>query len=314
MKRGLISWDKTQLPQSAFDARLELVNQRSAEFNVPAIAAYSDVWRSNDVRYISNYMPYWNRALTVVPRGEKPILLCSLSPRVYPWIKSVTIHEVIVPSPSLPVQIEKLCAERGWNRLGMLDATGLPNDLYTQLQASKVEIVDIPREGVRPSITDSELSMHREAARRTREILEEHLTAAVAGQTDHAFVGEIERKLRRAGAEDLVVLVSDGRTAPMSASGKLLSAASSVVVALENNGHWAKVARNVAGVTSPLPPGPDAVMHLETLSGPYTWEGIESLDQAQGAVVALQVEINRNGRRLYYGDTCAHRPEGWEIL
>jgi hypothetical protein len=314
MKRGLISWDKAQLPQTAFDARLGVINQQCEEFNVPAIAAYSDVWRANDVRYISNFMPYWNRALTVVPRGEKPILLCSLSPRVYPWIKSVTIHEVIVASPSLPVQIGKLCGERGWNRLGMLDAAGLPNDLHTQLQAGKVEIVDIPRERVRPSITDSELSMHREAAKRTREILEQHLTAAVAGQTDHAFVGEIERKLRRAGAEDLVVLVSDGRTAPLSASGKLLNAESSVVIALENNGHWAKVARNVAGVTSPLPPGPGTVVHLETLSGPYAWEGIESLDQAHGAVVALQVEINRNGRRLYFGDTCVPRPRGLEIL
>src|SRR3954471_5195839 len=116
MKRGLISWDKTLLPAAAFESRLAVIHELCERHDVPAMAAYSDVWRSNDVRYISNYMPYWNRAFAVVPRAEKPILLCSLSPRVYPWIKSVTLHEVIVASPNLPVQLEKLCTERGWTR------------------------------------------------------------------------------------------------------------------------------------------------------------------------------------------------------
>ena len=139
MKRGLISWDRAELPAAAFDARLSAVYQLCAEFDVPALVAYSDVCRSNDVRYISNYMPYWNRALTVVPRGEKPILLCALSPRVYPWIKSVTVHETILPSPSLPAQLVKLCAEQGWSKVGVLDRAGLPNDLYTQLGAEKLD-------------------------------------------------------------------------------------------------------------------------------------------------------------------------------
>jgi hypothetical protein len=314
MKRGLISWDEAQLPRAAFDQRLEVINRQCERFDVPAVIAYSDVWRSNDVRYISNYMPYWNRALTVVPRGEKPILLCSLSPRVYPWIKSVTIHEVIVASPSLPVQVEKLCTERGWKRIGIVDAAGLPNDLYTQLAAGRVEIVDIPRDRVRPAPNDFELSMYREAAKLARAILGAEIAAGVARLTDHAFVGRIERKFRRAGAEDLVVLVSDGRTPPLPASGKQMSAESSVTVALELNGHWAKLSRNAAGVTSPLPPAAGSTVHLETLSGPYTWEGIESLDESQGAVVSLQVEINGNGNRLYYGDTCLQTPGGLEIL
>ena len=155
MKRGLIHWDRNELPAAAFEARLAGLNQLCATFDVPAVVAYSDVCRSNDVRFISNYMPYWNRAFTVVPRGEKPILLCSLSPRVYPWIKSVTVHETIVASPSLPVQLAKLCAERGWKRIGMVDALGLPNDLYTQLQSDAFTLVDIPHAVFRPAVTES---------------------------------------------------------------------------------------------------------------------------------------------------------------
>jgi hypothetical protein len=314
MKRGLISWDKTQLPPSAFEARLEVINRQCAQFDVPAIVAYSDVWRSNDVRYISNYMPYWNRALTVVPRGEKPILLCSLSPRVYPWIKSVTIHEVIVASPSLPVQIAKLCTERGWTRVGLLDVEGLPNDLYTQLQAGSVQIVDIPRAEVHPGVADSELSMYRQCAQLARRVLEEQIAHGVVGLRDYEFVGRLERSFRRAGAEDLVVLVSDGRTVPLPASGKQVGPHSSATVALELNGHWAKLSRNVAGITSTLPPQAGASVHLEKLSGPYTWEGICSLDEAAGAVVALQVEINSGGQRRYFGDTVLQGHGGPELL
>jgi hypothetical protein len=314
MKRGLISWDKTQLPPAAFDARLDVINRQCEKFDVPAIAAYSDVWRSNDVRYISNYMPYWNRALTVVPRGEKPILLCSLSPRVYPWIKSVTIHEVIVASPSLPVQVAKLCTERGWTRIGLLDVEGLPDDLYTQLRAGNVQIVDIPRDQVRGVAAASELSMYRRAAQLARGVLQEEITGSVVGLRDYEFVGRLERNFRRAGAEDLVVLVSDGRTVPLPASGRQVGDNSSVTVALELNGHWAKLSRNVAGVTCALPPAAGSTIHLEKLSGPYAWEGISSPDEAAGAVVALQVEINSGGCRRYFGDTGLQGRAGLELL
>jgi hypothetical protein len=314
MKRGLISWDQAQLPRAAFDSRLDLINRQCVEFDVPAIVAYSDVWRSNDVRYISNFMPYWNRAVTVVPRGEKPILLCSLSPRVYPWIESVTIHETIVASPSLPVQVAKLCAERSWTRIGILDVEGLPNDLHTQLKAGSVQIVDIPRDRVHPAAADWELSMYRQAAKVARTVLQEEITQGVVGLTDYEFVGRLERKFRRAGAEDLVVLVSDGRTVPLPASGKQVGAHSSANVALELNGHWAKLSRNVAGLVSALPPAAGATVHIEKLSGPYTWEGIGTLDEAAGAVVTLQVELNKDGNRLYFGDTGLQGRGGLELL
>ena len=312
MKRGLISWDKSQLPPAAFDARLAVINRQCENFDVPAIAAYSDVWRSNDVRYISNYMPYWNRALTVVPRGERPILLCSLSPRVYPWIKSVTIHEVIVASPSLPVQVAKLCAERGWTRLGVLDVEGLPNDLYAQFVAGSVQFVDIPRDQIHGAAEPAELEMYRQAAKAARRIIEQEMTSSVVGIRDYEFVGRLERSFRRAGAEDLVVLVSDGRTAPLPPAGKQLGPCSSVTVALEMNGHWAKLSRNVAGVSCPLPPPDGATTRVEKLSGPYSWECTSTPEE--GAVIAMQAEINRGGDRLFFGDTGLHSRGSLELL
>src|SRR6185312_4027897 len=193
MKRGFIGWDPRQLPRAALEARLEELQRTLAGLGVHALVAFSDVWRSNDVRYLSNYIPYWNRALTVIPCGEKPILLCALSPRVYPWIRSVTLHETILPSPQLIAQLVRLCEERGWTRVGVLDQEGLPYDLYQQLVAQKLEIVDVPRHRVRPKATASEITMHRHAAHLARAVLEKEITGVATGLTDRELTGRLER-------------------------------------------------------------------------------------------------------------------------
>jgi hypothetical protein len=311
MKRGLVSWETNELPPEELAARLAAVHAVVRNESVDAVVVYSDVWRSNDARYLSNYMPYWNRAFVVVPREEKPILLCALSPRVYPWIKTVTVHETIIASPSPPATLFKLCAERGWKRVGVFDLDGLPTDLHAELTSGKVELVDIPRSELRLAPSAVEVQMHARAARMAREVLEKELTT-VGEQNDHELTGRLERVLRRAGAEDVVILVSDGRGPPIPAEGRPVGPHTSVVVAIEYNGHWAKVTRNLAGVTSSVT-SPDGVTQLrEILSGPYSWESI--YDTAVAAVVSLQLQIPANDRQLYYGDTCLQSKEGLRVL
>jgi Xaa-Pro aminopeptidase len=311
MKRGLVSWDKSELPPDELASRLAAVHAIARKKSVDAVVLYSDVWRSNDARYLSNYMPYWNRAFIVVPRDEKPILLCALSPRVYPWIKTVTTHETILPSPSPPANLFKLAAERGWKAVGVVDVDGLPADLHAEMAAGKVELVDIPHAELRSAPTEVEVWMHARAARMAREVLEKELPTA-KGQTDHEFIGRLERQLRRAGAEDVVVLVSDGEGPPIPAEGRTVGAQTSMVVANEYNGHWAKVTRNVAGVTSRLPAREGVTELRELLSGRYSWETLD--DAKVTAVVSLQLAIPDGSRHLYYGDTCLQGREGLRVL
>lgn len=312
MKRGLVSWDQTnELPRKEFESRLAAVNAVARERNVDAVVVYSDVWRSNDARYFSNYMPYWNRAFVVVSPKEAPILLCSLSPRVYPWIKTVTMHETIIPSPSPPAKLFKLCEERSWKRVGVCDLDGLPADLHAELTAGAVEIVDIPRREIRPVPAASEVRMHARAARMAREALEQELSNGGA-RTDHELTGRLERVLRRAGAEDVVVLVSDGKGPPIPAEGRAIGPHTSVVVANEYNGHWAKVTRNFAGVTADLSSPDEATPLREILSGSYSWETFA--DTAADAVISLQLQIPANDRHYFYGDTCLQSKEGLRVL
>src|SRR5207248_1049981 len=155
MKRGWITRDQSELPQKVFDARLEIVRKALAERDLPALVVYTDVWRSNQGRYFSNFMPYWNRALLVIPRDSAPVLLCGLSPRVYPWIRSVTILDEIRPSANIADQLVKMCGEKGWTRIGVLDLPQLPFDLTVP------NTVDVPSSAVHPAPDEAEVSMYR---------------------------------------------------------------------------------------------------------------------------------------------------------
>jgi hypothetical protein len=311
MKRGLVSWDRNELPPEELAARLAAVHAVARNTNVDAVVVYSDVWRSNDARFLSNYMPYWNRAFVVVPVEEKPILLCALSPRVYPWIKTVTVHETIIASPSPPATLFKLCGERGWKRVGVCDLDGLPADLHAELTSGKIELIDIPRSEVRTAPSAVEVRMHARAAGMAREVLEQEL-ATVGERNDHELTGRLELVLRHAGAEDVVILVADGQGPPIPAEGRRVGPHTSVLVAIEYNGHWAKVTRNFAGVTSNLA-WPDGMTQLrEILSGPYSWATAD--DSAATAIISLQLQIRAVGRQYYYGDTCLQSQEGLRVL
>jgi len=238
MKRGLITWDKSELPPSVFEARLARARAALAKRDLPALLVYSDVWRSNEGRHLTNYMPYWNRSLIIIPREQAPVLLCGLSPRVYPWIKSVTVFEEIRPASKLVPTLLQLCQERGWTKLGVLDLLGLPHEIHSPLVASAVEVSDVKLD----LTDDAEIAMHRRAAQMAHQILVAELPKG-AGLTDYQFCGLLERAFRRAGAEDLVLLFSTGGPTPRPASGALLGDKYSVTVALEYRGHWARVTR-----------------------------------------------------------------------
>ena len=302
MKRGWITWDKTELPPSAFETRLGVVRKSLAERQLPALVVYTDIWKSNHARHLSNFMPYWNRALLVIPQHAAPILMCGLSPRVYPWIRSVTILEEIRPGANLPQQLLQMCAEKGWNRIGVLDLPQLPNDLYAPIRAG-TETVNLPSSAVHLSTPDEfELSMYRHAAKMAREILEEELHEPCQGP-DYQLAGRLERKFRRAGVEDLVVLLTNGKTPPRPANGSVLGENFSVALAVEYRGHWVKVARphtsaklttsirkRFEAAASNLGAPADSASYVENLSGPYPYEAQDPRLIGQGSILAIHVE------------------------
>ena len=108
-----------------------------------------------------------------------------------------------------------------------------------------------------------------------------------AGSIDHEFVGRLERKFRRAGAEDLVILVTNGKTAPLPPTGATLSDAFSASVALEYRGHWVKIARSVKSI-----PPEASESKIELLSGPYPYEFCDRAALVEGSLFAAHTRIH----------------------
>src|SRR5207247_10439422 len=140
---------------------------------------------------------------------------------------------------------------------------------------------------------EKELEISRKSAGVAGPILKEEIVQGV-GVTDYLCIGKLERRFRRSGAEDLIVLITNGRAVPAPPAGVLLEENFSVSVAMEYRGHWVRLSR-YHGDAKPKASG--SASYLERMDGSYPYESGGGILQAQ------HVEFNQNGKRLFYGDT-----------
>jgi hypothetical protein len=86
------------------------------------------------------------------------------------------------------------------------------------------------------------------------------------------------------------------------------------MAAVEYSGHWAKIARNLAGLSSPLSSMEESE-HMETLSASYPWQPVAPDAVPEAAVVAYLSELDGGaGVRLFHGDTCLRHAGHNQIL
>ncbi len=301
----------SEIPPQVFELRLAGIRRIMAENNVPAAVVYSELWRSNPARYFSNYMPYFNRALLIIPADQPVTLLCGLSPRVYGWIRSVTTIEDVRPAGNFAKPLLDMAAECGWTRIGILDFPQFPFDINRAIQAGNLKIINL---ATAPLCDDTELSMRRIAIAMAREYLDAELNAGV-GHTDYEFVGRLERRFRRAGAEDLITLLTNGGGVPAPATGVRLEANYSVSLALEYRGHWVRVTRPHDYACTPdwlFQDDPSA--SVENLGGSYPYECIPRSSLQSGSIFAVHVSRAAGAKQIFYGDTCWYGDSGPELL
>jgi len=312
LKRGLITWDISEIQPAAFEQRLQNIRRVMSENQVPCIVVYSDVWRSNSARFLSNYMPYFNRALLIIPSDQHVTLLCGLSPRAYGWIRSVSPIEDVRPAGNYAQTLMQMATERRWTRIGILDFPQFPYDLNQSIQSLPIEIVKVG--GLPPFSDDTELSMRRKAASMARSLLAAEIPLGV-GCSGEELIGRLERRSRRAGAGDLITLVTNGRSTPGAATGHRLDENFSVSIALEYRGHWVRVSRaHGVDFSSQLLLENQANSIVENLSGSYPYECVQRSELREDSIFAVHIERQIGAKRLFYGDSFLLGPSGPELL
>ena len=307
MKRGLITWNRDELSPSILEGRLDRCRDLARAHDVPALVVYSDVWRSNEARFLSNFMPYFNRSLLVVPVEGEPVLVCGLSPRVYPWIRSVTIVEDIRPGKRPAERVIELASEKRWAQLGVVAYERLPYELYRDFERAQVECLDVDASTLFHRADSSELSMRRTALETIRAQLDG--LVARAGDTDAQLLARLDGALRKEGMEDLRLWISDATHTPRPARGHPPGESFSITVAVEYRGHWVMASR-------PLGPGgryredferfivnvasSDAgTAYFHDLSGAHPYQACRGFEA--GTTLAVHLRF-ANG--ALYGDTC----------
>src|SRR5262245_58660521 len=211
MRRGLMGWNKDELPVAALEARLTRLRTEMDAAGMDAFIVYTNNVRPAAVTWITGFTPYWSDALLLVQQTGAPAFATALSKRVSEWIKTTDPVSEIVNTPKPGDKIgERLKGDPQIRRVGVLEYDTLPAGLAHDLEttAPAVEWVDGTAmfAGLRREIDDAE----RGLLSRCNAIAEAALREAESGKAKDAgtLAGLVEQNARLAGAEEAYIAVA----------------------------------------------------------------------------------------------------------
>src|SRR5260370_11913320 len=136
MRRGLIARSKTELPDAAFDARLERL--RAARRELDALWVYTNNTRPAAVSWLAGFIPAGSEAMLVVPRNGLPVLVVPLTFRVKPWIERTSRVAEVIHAPRIGIEAARLIAGRRADAaVGVVDFDRLPVGIADDLSAAR---------------------------------------------------------------------------------------------------------------------------------------------------------------------------------
>jgi hypothetical protein len=211
MRRGLMGWNKDELPVAALEARLARLRAGMDAADMDAFIVYTNNVRPAAVTWITGFTPYWSDALLLVGKTGAPAFATALSKRVSEWIRTTDPVSEIVNTPKPGEKIaERLKGDPLIRRVGVLEYDTLPAGLAYDLEtaAPAVEWIDGTAmfAALRREIDDAE----RGLLARCNAIAEAALREAESGKAEDAgtLAGVVEQNARLAGAEEAYIAVA----------------------------------------------------------------------------------------------------------
>src|SRR5262249_19655203 len=225
MRRGLMGWDRSELPKSALEARLARLKTAMAQDGFDAYLLYTNLVRPAAGCWLTGFTPYWIESLLLVPGSGTPRLATALSKRVADWVRTTAWLDEIVNTPRPGTAVGQRLAVLGAKRVGVLELDALPAGLYDDIVAAA------------PGAQLIEASAAFAASRRVidaveRKLIEraDALALSSLAQVDTAAVtdagalaGLVEKHARLAAAEEAYIAIAadldaDRRLRPVSGS------------------------------------------------------------------------------------------------
>ena len=224
--------NKPKISKKEFERRLSVIREKMAEKNVEAVFVYGDEFRRENLRYVTNYWPIFDRgSVIIMPQGE-PIVLTAPESKavaeemcVWPDLRNVpdmcagyiddTIDYPYANYYSLKGIADEVKARCGLKRLGIVGLDAMCQDLYSAVdKAFGCEIVNFDSifYSIREIKSEEEQACMREAGRIAQEGIRALLATDIIGKTETEICGIAEAASRKAGAEAIVfTLCSSGK-------------------------------------------------------------------------------------------------------
>ena len=227
--------DRIRIPQSEFESRRDVILKSLKERKVDAIFVYGDEYRKENLRYVSNVWPLFERGAAVFSDVADPIVLCAPEGieltremsawqdiRIVPDFLCVTVPDEIEYPLAVFTSFKKVAEELrekgcALSKLGVvgLDAMSeaLVNSLRSSCGAELVDMNDLLFD-MRKVKSENEIACLREAARIADAAYKVLMSSDIIGLTEIQAAGIIEGAARKEGAEHIIfnVMGSGERT------------------------------------------------------------------------------------------------------
>lgn len=209
MRRGLMSWSRTEVPQSVLEARVARTQVAMADEGLAVVMAYTSFAFPAAAHWLCNYTPYWSEAMLVVRPTGLPVLLASMTPRVHPWMRSISHLDAVLSAPRLGPAVVNWLKEhtQSGDRVGLVDLDELPASVMQPIAETDRVLCDATAliDGLRHPADASETQL----ASRAQQIARDALAARPAlAERASEVASAAERVARLAGAEEVLLRVA----------------------------------------------------------------------------------------------------------
>ena len=215
-----------QIPKSEFQERIIRIQAEMDKIGLDAVAVYGDEYRKENLRYVCNFWPIFERGICVIPKCGNPVLAGAPEGEKYAremsvWQDYFNIREFACVS--VPEEINYPLAEfstlrdillgalNGGKRLGLVGVYDIPAHIMDRI---KKAVGDVRIEDAGPVInrlrlvkSANEIACLKEAGRQACEGYKKLLEYAVDGNPETLAAGAAEGAARMAGAEDINFMV-----------------------------------------------------------------------------------------------------------
>lgn len=218
---------KICISEKEFRERAAKLNQKMKEMDLDAILVYGDEYRKENLRYVSNFWPIFERGAMVMQRDGEPMVLCApegeqvakemsvwKDVRLVPDFLCVTVPDEIdyplATYTSFKALAEEFRAKAPLKRLGISGLEDMSASLQKRIEEGfGCEIVDIAPIlfEMRLIKTSDEIACIKEAARLAEIGYRALMEADLIGKTERYAAAIAEGAARAAGAEAVIFTV-----------------------------------------------------------------------------------------------------------